>query len=441
MKRQQSSPALLLVNIGQLITLRSANEGPRRGPEMRDLGILEDGAVLCVGGKIVSVGTTQEAVKDQWVKKHRSNVREIDCAGKVVLPGFVDSHTHPAFAAPRLVDFEKRVAGATYEEIAEAGGGIRSSITAVRQASRKELSAVIGRALNEMTLQGTTSVEAKSGYGLSTEDEIKSLEAIRDAGNQWAGTLIPTLLGAHVIPPEFRDAPDAYVHVVCEEMIPEASDKNLAWFVDVFCERGAFTPEQTEQIFLAARQHQMGVRAHLCQLTRNDIVPILQYDPASLDHMDCINADDIEVLAARAEISPGGGPIVTLLPAANYFLGLHGYPPARPLIDNGIPVAVATDFNPGTAPTASMPFVLSLACTQMRMTPAEAICAATMNGAWALRIADRKGTIEAGKDADLAVFDVGDYREIPYWVASNRCVETVLNGTVLQREYEPAAAK
>lgn len=439
-KRQPSSPALLLVNIGQLLTLRSAGNGPRRGPEMRELALLEDAAVLCAAGKIVSVGKTSEAVKDRWVQKHRGEVREIDCAGKVVLPGFVDSHTHPVFAAPRLVDFEKRIAGATYEEIAEAGGGIRSSVAGVREAPRRKLAQQVSRALNEMALGGTTTVEAKSGYGLSTEAEIKSLEAIRDAARQWAGTVVPTLLGAHVVPPEFRQAPDAYVRVVCEEMIPQASDGNLAWFVDVFCDRGAFTPEQAEQIFLAARQHQLGVRAHVCQITRYDIVPLLQYDPASLDHMDRVTAEDIEVLARRAEISPNGGPVITLLPAANFFLGQKGYPPARALVDNGIPVALATDYNPGSAPTASMAFVLSLGCTQMRLSPAEAIVAATVNGAWALRVAERKGTIEPGKDADLAVFDVDDYREVAYWIAAGRCVETVLNGEVLPREYEPTAA-
>jgi len=439
-KRQPSPPALLLVNIGQLITLRSTANGPRRGAAMRDLALLEDAAVLCSAGRIVSVGKTSEAVKDKWVQKHRGEVREIDCAGKVVLPGFVDSHTHPVFAAPRLVDFEKRIAGSTYEEIAKSGGGIRSSIAAVREAPRRKLAQHVGRALDEMALGGTTTVEAKSGYGLETEAEIKSLEAIRDAARQWAGTVVPTLLGAHVVPQEFRQAPDAYVRVVCEEMVPQASDKNLAWFVDVYCDRGAFTPEQTEQIFLAARQHQLGVRAHVCQLTRSDIVPLLQYDPASLDHMDCINDEDIEVLARRAEISPGGGPVVTLLPAANFFLGQESYPPARALVDSGIPVALATDYNPGSAPTASMPFVLSLACTQMRMSPAEAIVAATVNGAWALRLADRKGTIEPGKDADIAVFDVEDYREVPYWIAASRCVETVLNGALLPREYEPGPA-
>lgn len=439
-KRQPSPPALLLVNIGQLITLRSISNGPRRGREMSELALLHDAAVLCSGGKIVSVGKTSEAVKDRWVQKHRGVVREIDCAGKVALPGFVDSHTHPAFAAPRLVDFEKRIAGATYVEIAAAGGGIWSSVEAVRDAGRRELSRQVTRGLDEMAQQGTTTVEAKSGYGLSTNSEIKSLEAIRDAAKSWPGTVVPTLLGAHLVPPEFRQAPDAYVRVVCEEMIPEASDKNLAWFVDVFCDRGAFTPEQAEQIFLAARQRQLGVRAHLCQLSRQDIVPLLQYDPASLDHMDCVNAEDIEILANRAEISPNGGPVITLLPASNYFLGLDQYPPARTLVDNGIPMALATDYNPGTSPTASMPFVLSLACTQMRLSPAEAIVAATVNGAWALRLADRKGTIEPGKDADLAVFDVADFREIPYWIAATRCAETVLNGVVLQREYEPRAA-
>ena len=380
--------------------------------------------MLCAGGKIVSVGKTNDALRDPWLKKNRKKVIEIDCAGQVVLPGFVDSHTHPVFVDPRLLDFEKRIAGSSYEEIAAAGGGIRSSVEGVRGAGKSLLAEKVLDALHEMAEQGTTTVEAKSGYGLSVESELKSLEAIREAASRWPGTVVATLLGAHVVPKEFEGRSQKYVETVCLEMIPRAAKSGLARFVDVFCDRGAFSLEDTEKVFRAARVHALGVRAHACQLSECVVSSLLGFEPASLDHMDHVSRSDISLLAKRETVA-------TLVPGANYFLGLGKYPPARDLIDAGVPVALATDYNPGSSPTSSMPFVLSLACTQMRMSPAEAIAAATINGAWALRLQERKGSIEPGKDADLAVFETKDYREIPYWFASNRCAFAVLNGTLV----------
>jgi imidazolonepropionase len=410
--------AILLTNIGQLLTLRGPH-APRRGRELRALGIVEDAAVLCVAGKIVSVGTRREAARDAWVKK--SEVLEIDCRNGVVMPGFVDAHTHSAFVAPRLVDFEKRTEGASYEQIAEAGGGIRSCLSAVREAKKSELAAKVVSALNQMSAQGTTTVEAKSGYGLSVESELKSLEAIRDAAKQWPGTVVSTLLGAHVVPPEFSSNPGEYVRLVCEEMIPQAAKKKLAQFVDVFCERGAFTVEQSECVLGAAVAHGRGVRAHVCQLTPAELKSLCRYKPASFDHLDYVSDEDLALLAKSDTVA-------TLVPGANFFLGLEKYPPARKLIDAGAAVALATDFNPGTSPTVSMPFVLSLATTQMKMSAEEAIASATINGAWSLRVAERKGSIEPGKDADLAIFGVRDYREIPYWFACETCSGVVMNG-------------
>ena len=417
---------MLLINIGQLLTLRASADksGPRRGPEMLDLGIIEDAAVLCVGGKVVSVGKSKDARRDSWLKNNRKTVIEIDCERQVVLPGFVDSHTHPVFVAPRLVDFEKRISGATYEEIARAGGGIRSSVEGVRKAAKSRLAATVLQALHEMAEQGTTTVEAKSGYGLTLESELKSLKAIREAAARWPGTVVATLLGAHVVPQEFQGREDEYVNEVCEKMIPQTAKRRLAQFVDVFTERGAFSAEHTTRIFAAAKKHGLGVRAHVCQLSQTSLRSLLRYHPASFDHLDRVNDADIRELAQRDTIA-------TLVPGANYFLGLDRFPPARKLIDAGVPLALATDYNPGSSPTPSMPFVLSLACTHMKMSPAEAISAATINGAWALRLAQRKGSIEPGKDADLAVFEADDYREIPYWFASNRCAFTVLNGILI----------
>jgi imidazolonepropionase len=421
------TPAILVRNIRQLLTLRSASgrKGPRRGTELGELGIVPDGAVLLQGEKIVAVGSTREILRHAWVKQNAKRIREIDGRGKVVLPGFVDSHTHPVFAAPRLIDFEKRTAGASYEEIAEAGGGIRASIRGVREASRNALTAHVLCALEEMAAHGTTTIEAKSGYGLDYAAEMKSLEAIRAAAKKFDGTVVATLLGAHTIPPEHRGNPDEYVRIVCEEMIPAAGRRKLADYVDVFCERGAFTSEQSKKILRTASDHGLATRAHVNQLSEVALEPFDEFEPASYDHMDKVSEKDIQRLAKSPTVA-------TLLPAANYFLGLSQFPPARKLIEAGVAVALATDYNPGTAPTTSMPFVLSVACTHMKLSPAEAVSAATFNGACALRLQERKGSLEPGKDADLAIFDADDYREIAYWFAVNRCSATLLNGRLFK---------
>jgi imidazolonepropionase len=421
--KTDKSPYLLLANIGQLVTLRG-NAAPRRGRDLQEIGLIEDAAVLCGGGKILAAGTQRELLRDPWLRMNRKKVKELDCRGRVVTPGLIDCHTHPVFAESRLVDFEKRIGGAGYEEIAAAGGGIRSSVAGVRRSSRGELSKKVLTALNAMLEQGTSVVEAKSGYGLTLADEIKSLEAIRDAARQWPGEVVPTLLAAHVVPQEYAGKADEYVKTVCDAMIPMVAKKKLAKYVDVFCDRGAFTQEQSEKVLAAARKHGLGTRAHVCQFTAAKLGPLLQHQPASFDHMDCVQPEDVSLLAQRETVA-------VLLPGANYFLGHKDFPDARRLIDAGVPLALATDYNPGTSPTPSMPFVMSLACTHMKMTPAEAITAATINAACALRMQDRKGSLEAGKDADAAVFDVKDYREIAYWFAWDRCVEMVVAGRVV----------
>jgi imidazolonepropionase len=423
-KRGAIAP-IFLVNITQLLTLQTGTPGPRRGKDLRELGIIEDGAVLCAAGKIVAVGKREDALRDSWVKKNRKKLAEIDCAHKVVIPGFVDSHTHPAFVSPRLVDFEERVSGSSYEEIAAAGGGIRSSVDDVRRVGKRQLAGSVLAALRELSASGVTTVEAKSGYGLSLEAELKSLEAIKAASREWPGTVVPTLLGAHVVPSEYRNRPQDYVALVCEQMIPQAAKRKLARFVDVFCDRGAFSLDDTVRVLQVARANGMAARLHVSQLTRTPLESLMKLSPASVDHLDHANDADLAVLARSDTIA-------TLVPGANYFLGLKEYPPARRLIDAGAAVALATDYNPGSSPTANMPFVLSLACTQMKMSPEEAISAATINGAFALALADRKGSIEPGKDADLALFDVDDYREITYWVAANKCSSTIMQGEIFQ---------
>jgi imidazolonepropionase len=429
--RRPGSAPILIFNIGQLLTLvpPSGRAGPRRGSEQRELGIINDAAVFCAGGKVVSMGKTRDALRDAWIKRHRREIVEIDAAGRVVLPGFVDSHTHPVFVSPRLGDFEKRIGGATYEEIAGAGGGIRSSVTAVRGAGKTELAARVFHALTQLATHGTTTVEAKSGYGLSVESEVKSLEAIRTAAAKWPGTVVPTLLGAHVVPPEFYGRADDYIRVVCEEMIPQAANRGLSTSVDVFCDQGAFSEEQSLRVLGAGRKWGMSARAHVSQLTRTSLERLLSVRPLSLDHLDFADGSDVKLLAK-------GNTVATLVPGANYFLGLREYPPARKLIDGGAAVALATDYNPGTSPTVSMPFVLSLACTQMKMSPAEAISAATVNGAWALGVGECKGSVECGKDADLAIFDVKDYREVAYWVGTNLCRQVIANGALVSSRGE-----
>src|SRR5581483_9402494 len=268
-----------------------------------------------------------------WIKKNRNRIVEIDCENQVVTPGFVDSHTHPAFVTPRLIDFEQRISGATYEQIAEAGGGIRSSVEGVRKAGKSLLAERVLDALREMADQGTTTVEGKSGYGLTLESEIKSLEAIRQAASRWPGMVVSTLLGAHVVPKEFQGQREKYVNLVCRQMIPQVAKKKLAQFVDVFTDRGAFTDRETEEIFAAAAKHGLGVRAHVCQLSPTPLRSLLRFRPASFDHIDHVSDEDIRELSRHDTIA-------TLVPGANYFLGLEKYPPARKLIDSGVAVAL-----------------------------------------------------------------------------------------------------
>ena len=410
-----------MTNISQLVTPVPTGSGPLRGADMGNVRIVPDAAVLCADGKILAVGPRKDVEQSSLL----STALIYDCQRGVVLPGFIDSHTHPVFTAPRLIDFEKRIGGATYEEIAGAGGGIRSSATGVRLAKLEELTKHVLSGIERLVAEGTTTVECKTGYGLSVESELRSLQAIRRAAGNWPGTTFSTLLGAHTVPAEMKDRPDEYVDIVCNEMIPRAAENKLADFVDVFCEQGAFTLSQTEQIFKAATREGLPLRAHVCQFTATELERLLRFRPVSLDHLDCVSETDLRLLAQSDTIA-------TLLPGAAYFLGQKEYPSARKFIDAGVAVALATDYNPGTSPTTSMPMILSLACTQMKMTVEEAIAAATINGAHALRFAEWKGSLDTGKDADLAIFDVREYREIAYWFGSSRCLATVLAGTLVE---------
>ncbi|MGH9788982.1 MAG: imidazolonepropionase [Candidatus Acidiferrales bacterium] len=411
---------LLISHCKQLVTLRGP-KGPRRGRALRELGVIRDGAVLIHQGRIAVVGTTHQVERHRLARK----AQKVNARDYVVLPGFVDSHTHLVFPVSRADEYEQRIAGATYEQIARRGGGILSTVKKLRRAPADSLLRQARAWISEFTAHGTTTLEAKSGYGLSLESELKILEVIRRLNREGPLELVPTFLGAHVVPPEYRKRPERYVDVLVHLMIPMVAARGLAEYCDVFCDRGAFTPEQARLILTAGRVCGLQPRLHAEQLARTGAARLgVELPAASVDHLERVNASDVRRLAASDTVC-------TLLPGAVFHLGKHTYAPARKLIDAGAIVAVATDFNPGTSPSVSMPMALSLACNEMRITPAEAITAATINGAHTLGRADRLGSLETGKQADLCGFELCDYREIPYYFGVNRCRWTLKKGQVI----------
>ncbi len=417
----QASPSRLFFrNAAQLLTLAGAPV-PRRGIALGELGIIPRGGLLTEGEMILKVGSTRSMEREAL----RLRADAIDCAGRVVMPGFVDSHTHLIFAGSRVNDYELRLQGKTYEEIAKAGGGIASSARNVCNAGSSALVQQAERFLQQFAAYGTTTVEVKSGYGLEIEQELKILRAIRSLQAKSPLELVPTLLALHALPAAFHGRSAEYVDAVIARLIPAVAKQKLAEFIDCFCDRRAFSVADCRRVFDAGRKLGLTPRVHAEQLARTGAARLgIECGAASADHLDKLLPADIRALANSSVVA-------TLLPGANFHLGLKQYPPARKLIDSGAAVALATDFNPGTSPTVNMQFILSLACTQMRMTPAEAIAASTINAAHALRRADRIGSLEPGKQADLLVMDVEDYREIPYYFAINHCVMTVKRGRVI----------
>jgi imidazolonepropionase len=410
---------VLIRGARQLLTLRGPSQ-PRRGTAMRDLGIIEDGAVLIQDGVIVSLGPSRRVENLTMARQ----AREIDASGRVVAPGFVDSHTHLVCGPSRLLDYEMRLAGRSYQQIAEAGGGILASLRAVRETPIRRLTLQAQRILRCCVLHGTTTLEAKSGYGLDETGERKGLRAVQALQGKPLD-LVATYLGAHAVPPEYAGRADDYIYWMCTYMMPKIRRRRLARFADVHYERGAFSLEQARRYLTAARDLGFLLKIHAHQFSHSGAVRLaVEMGAVSADHLDYSEDDDARMLAGSATIA-------TLLPGAVFHLGLERYAPARALIDAGAAVALATDFNPGTSPTCNMQIILSLACTQMRMTPAEAITAATINGAHALACGDRVGSIEAGKRADLVMFDTSDYREIPYHFGVNLVAMTMKKGAVL----------
>ena len=413
---------MIIEGAAELLTLTGAGNRPRRGEEMGDLGIIQRGALAARRGKIVWVGPTADLLTSV---RPMAFCKLIDAYGKTVLPGLVDPHTHLVFAGSRENEFAMRIQGKTYLEIAAAGGGINATVAATRQASKAELTFAARRSLNRVLPLGTTTVEAKSGYGLDLETEIKMLEVIQGLDQDDPITVVPTFMGAHEIPPEFRQDPEAYVDLIITRMIPAVAERKLARFCDVFCETGVFSVAQTERIFRAAQAAGMETRVHADELTDlGGAAMAARMKARTADHLLYANDDGIRAMAQA-------GVIAVLLPGTAYFLHMQRYARARDMIAAGVPVALATDFNPGSCMTESMPLIMNMACTQMRMLPAEAITAATINAAWAIGEQDRIGTLEVGKQADLLVLEAPNHEHLCYHFGVNLVERVVKDGKVV----------
>jgi imidazolonepropionase len=402
---------LLFVNARQVLTCRGPARA-RRGAELNELEVLQDAAVATAGESIVAVGARRD------LEARFPSARRIDCEGGVLAPAFVDSHTHAVFGAPRSNEHEMRAAGLDYMEIAKRGGGIHSSVRDVRARSEDELFGLARARVRLLASYGVGTIEVKSGYGLSLDAELKLLRVIRRLSSDVPVSLVPTFLGAHEIPLEHRAsdaARRAYVEQVIHEMIPRVTSERLAVFADVFCERGVYTVDESREILTAARRAGLQLKLHADELTSSGGSELAaELKATSADHLAAISDGGIRALGAA-------GTVATLLPATMMFLGKPAQAPARRMIEAGLPIALATDFNPGTSPTVSLPIVLTLAVSQLRLSAAEAIVAATVNGAAALGLADRLGQIAEGFRADLAVHAIEDYRELPYWVGARVC--------------------
>jgi len=418
---------LLLRNIAQIVTL-AGGPIPRTGNSMSDLGIIENGSILVRGDRIVWVGPT----RDLPVREPGIRYQTLDGVGLdlLALPGFVDSHTHPVFRGTRVEEYDLLIQGRSYEEIAAQGGGIMASVERLRAATVNQLIESTERHFRHFLSHGTTTIEAKSGYGLTVEDEIKSLQVLAALGGRNKLEIVPTFLGAHAVPAEYAGSRAEYIRKITDEMIPRVAREGLAQFCDVFCEKGYFSVDEARSILTAAKNAGLGLRVHADELTHSGGSKLAaEMGARSADHL--LHIDDADIDAMKK-----AGTVATLLPGTAFNLGLRHYAPARKLIAAGVPVAIATDFNPGTCFTLNMQLILAFACTQMRMTPAEAITAATVNSAYSLGISDRLGTLEEGKQADIVLMDVPDYRELPYFFGINHCVVTIKRGNVVINRLE-----
>jgi imidazolonepropionase len=410
---------LIIENAAQVLTL-TGGENALKAEEK--LAIVPQGAVVMAQDQVIWVGPQSQLSRhiDPSVRSRR-----IDASEKVVLPGFIDSHTHLIFAGSREQEFELRLQGATYQEIAAKGGGIKSTVQKTRQAGKEELVRIGQKYLDNMLSLGTTTVEAKSGYGLSTRDEIKMLEAIRELGRNHPVEIVPTFMGAHEIPPEYAGRKEDYVRLLVEEMIPAVGEKNLAVFCDVFCEQGVFSIDDSWRILEAGKKWKMLPKIHADELSPLGGAELAaEMGAVSADHLLFASEKGMEAMAAK-------GVVATLLPGTAFFLFLGRYAPARKMIARGVTVALASDFNPGSCMTQNLPLIGTIACTQMRMTPAETILGITLHAARALHRENEIGSLAPGKQADLLILDIPSYRHLSYHFGVNHVGKVVKKGKVV----------
>jgi imidazolonepropionase len=413
----------LLITHAELITVASPG-GPKRGAAMRELGVIHDGALAIAGGRIVAAGPSAELQPLAG-----DAARLIDAGGKAVLPGFVDAHTHVVFAGDRVDEFERRLEGASYLEIMAAGGGIMSTVRATRAASEDQLAAESAARLRRMLAHGTTTAEAKSGYGLTTADELKMLRVIDRLNAGQPLELVPTFLGAHALPAEYADRAEEFLDLVVNDMLPAVAARGGELpFVDIFCDEGAFTPAQLERVLGAARALGFPLKAHLDEFAAlGGTPPAAALGATSVDHLIASGDSDLAALREHPATIP------TLMPATPFGLGLGRYAPARRMIDEyGLAVALGSDLNPGTCWCVAMPFAIALACRGMRMTPAEALVAATLNAAYAVGRGEQIGSLEPGKQADVLILGVPDYRHLAYRVADNLVEMVIKRGRIAE---------
>jgi len=417
---REKKASLLVKNIGQLVTM--AGPVPRLGDSMNDLGLIAPGGVAAAGEEILAVGTSDEI---QGKVPLSEGCRVIDAAGAVVTPGLIDPHTHPVFARTREREFEMRAQGKSYMEIANSGGGIRSSVRDLREAGPELLKDRTRKCLDRMLAHGITTVEAKSGYGLSFEAEIKSLEVIRDLNQVHPIDLVPTFLGAHDIPDEYRANREEYVRLIIEKMIPAVAKDELAEYSDVFCEEGVFSIEESRRIQQAAREAGLKLRFHADELAGTGGAELAaEMNATTADHIVYVSEAGIKALARS-------GTVAVLLPGTTFSLGGSKYAPARKLIAAGATVALSTDCNPGSSYTESLGIIVTLAVLQMKMTTAEALSAVTVNAAAALDRAGRIGRLVPGLPADIVIWDMADYRELPYHYGVNLASTVIKRGKVV----------
>jgi imidazolonepropionase len=412
------STPLIIHSAAQLIAVSGNGEQAKCGAGMRQLAVIENGAILLQEGQVKWLGATKA------LGSIPMSAEVLDASGKIVLPGFVDSHTHLAFAGSREAEFEQRLQGMSYQEIADKGGGIHATVAAVRHSSKEELKQSVRPRLRRLLTFGVTTVEVKSGYGLSLADELKLLEVIAELNAEGPAELAPTFLGAHAVPPEFQRDREGYIRLLVDEMLPEIAQRRLAEYCDVFCDIGAFTVPESERILTRARDLGFRLKLHADELSPSAGAELAtRLGAISADHLLRVSDAGIEAMAEA-------GTIATLLPGTAFFLGLP-YAPACKLIERGLAVALASDCNPGTCPTENLPLVGTMACTQMRMLPAEVITALTLNAAAAIGRADRLGSLEVGKQADLIICDVPNYQQLFYHFGVNHVWRVIKRGRVV----------